>query len=105
MKKYNIRKGKKAAAIAYSPPQPAPQITAAGRGREAEFILAEARKAGIAIVEDPGLAAMLEAARPGDYIPPWCWEAVAKILAFVFAREENQRSADQRQADQIFSGF
>jgi flagellar biosynthesis protein len=100
MKKYNIRKGKKAAAIAYSPPPdqpdhlkavwPVPLVTAAGRGREAELILAEAKKAGIAIVEDPGLAAMLEAVRPGDYIPPWCWEGVAKILAFVFAREKRQ---------------
>jgi len=88
MKKYNSEKEKKAAAIAYNPPQPAPQLVAAGRGRDAALILAEARKAGIAIVEDPGLAAMLEAARPGDYIPFWCWEAVARILAFVLAKEK-----------------
>jgi len=88
MKKYNSEKGKKAAAIAYNPPQPAPQLVAVGRGRDAALILAEARKAGIAIVEDPGLAAMLEAARPGDYIPFWCWEAVARILAFVLAKEK-----------------
>jgi flagellar biosynthesis protein len=60
---------------------------AVGRDREANRILAAAREAGIAIVEDPGLAAMLETAKPGDYIPPWCWEAVAKVLAFVLARE------------------
>ncbi|MDR2702376.1 MAG: EscU/YscU/HrcU family type III secretion system export apparatus switch protein [Spirochaetaceae bacterium] len=90
MKKYNISKGRKAAAIAYKPPQPAPQLVAVGKGREAALILAEARKAGIAIVEDPGLAAMLEAARPGDYIPAWCWEAVAGILAFVLAREKGK---------------
>jgi flagellar biosynthesis protein len=88
MKKYNRNKGKKAAAIAYNPPlQPAPQLVAVGRGKEADFILIEARKAGIAIVEDPGLAAMLDTAKPGDYIPFWCWEATAKILAFVLARE------------------
>ena len=62
-------------------------LLASGRGWIAEQILEQARKADIAIVEDPGLAALLEAARPGDYIPPWCWEAAAKILAFVFARE------------------
>jgi flagellar biosynthesis protein len=51
-------------------------------------ILAIAREAGIEIVEDPALAALLEAGtKIGDYIPPWCWEAVAKILAFVQARE------------------
>ena len=54
----------------------------------------EARKAGIAIVEDPGLSAMLEAVEPGDYIPPWCWEASAKILAFVFAREKELARRD-----------
>ncbi|MDR1142600.1 MAG: EscU/YscU/HrcU family type III secretion system export apparatus switch protein [Spirochaetaceae bacterium] len=82
------RKRKKAAAIAYAPPQPAPVVLAVGRDREAERILEAAREAGVAIVEDPGLAAMLETAKPGDYIPPWCWEAAAKILAFVAAREE-----------------
>jgi len=79
---------KKAAAIAFKSPQPAPVLVASGSGREAEYILAEARKAGIDIVEDPGLAAMLETVKPGDYIPFWCWEAVARILAFVMAREK-----------------
>ncbi|MDR2211243.1 MAG: EscU/YscU/HrcU family type III secretion system export apparatus switch protein [Spirochaetaceae bacterium] len=81
------RKQKKAAAISYAPSQPAPLVTAAGKGREAERILAAAAEAGIEIVEDPGLAAMLEAVKPGDYVPPWCWEAVAKILAFVCSKE------------------
>jgi flagellar biosynthesis protein len=79
-------KGKKAAAIAYDPPQPAPIVLAAGRAREAERIIAAAKEAGIAIVADPGLASLLEAAGPGE-IPPWCWEAAAKILAFVLAKE------------------
>jgi flagellar biosynthesis protein len=87
MKKYNIKRGKKAAAVAYNPPQPAPVLLASGRGREAERILSAAREAGVAVVEDPGLAALLDAVKPGDYIPPWCWEAAAKILAFVLDRE------------------
>ena len=87
MRRYNIDPRKKAAALAYEPDDAAPILLAAGRGREAERILEEARKAGIAIVEDPGLAALLEAAKPGDYIPQWCWDAVAKILAFVYAKE------------------
>ena len=83
-----MNRRRKAAAIVFTPPQPAPVLLASGKGREAERILEEALKAGIAIVEDPGLAAMLEAAKPGDYIPAWCWEAAAKILAFVLAREK-----------------
>ena len=87
MRRYRIESGKKAAAIGYTPSDPAPLLLAAGKGREAERILEEARNAGIAIVEDAGLAALLAAARPGDYIPFWCWEAVAKILAFVLDKE------------------
>jgi flagellar biosynthesis protein len=48
-----------------------------------------AREAGITIVEDPGLALLLDTARPGDYIPSWCWEAMASILAFVLAKERS----------------
>jgi flagellar biosynthesis protein FlhB len=43
-------------------------------------------------VEDPALAAALTAGlKPGDYVPPWCWEAAAKILAFVFAKERSSK--------------
>ncbi len=80
---------KKASAIAYNPDLPAPKVIAQGRGREAERILEEAKKAGIEIVEDPPLAALLEtSAKMGDYVPEWCWEAVAKILAFIRKKEE-----------------
>ena len=79
---------KKAAAVAYTPSEPAPLLLAAGIGKEAERILEEARNAGITVVEDAGLASLLVAVKPGDYIPSWCWEAMAKILAFVLAREQ-----------------
>jgi flagellar biosynthesis protein len=81
-------KGKKASAIAYNPAEPAPKILAQGRDREAERIIAIAREAGVSVVEDPALAALLEGGRPGDFVPVWCWEAAAKILAFVLARNE-----------------
>ena len=62
---------------------------AKGRGWEADRIITLAREAGIEIVEDSALAALLDAGvKPGDFIPPWCWEAVAKILAFVLSEEE-----------------
>jgi flagellar biosynthesis protein len=77
--------GKKiASAIGYSPGDPAPLLLASGRGREAERIIAIARESGVEVVEDASLAALLDtSAKPGDFIPPWCWEAAAKILAFV----------------------
>ena len=79
-----MRKRKIASAIAYSPEDPASVVLASGRDREAEHIIAVAREAGVAVVEDEALAALLDSsARPGDFIPPWCWEAAAKILVFV----------------------
>jgi flagellar biosynthesis protein len=87
MKRCNI-KGKKASAISYSPDDPAPLIVASGRDREAEHLIALAQAAGITIVEEPVLAVLLDAGKTGDYIPVWCWEAVAKILAFVFVKEK-----------------
>jgi len=80
---------KLASALAYGDGDPAPALLASGRGRDAERIVAVARSAGVAVVEDAALATLLDAGvKPGDYIPPWCWEAAAKILAFVMKREK-----------------
>ena len=80
---------KKAQAIGYDSEEGIPRLLAKGRGRDAEMILALAKEAGIEIIEDSPLAALLDAGvRPGDFLPPWCWEAVAKILAFVLLKEE-----------------
>jgi len=75
---------KLASAIGYTTGDPAPLLLASGKGREAERIIAIAQQAGVEVVEDAALAALLDtSAKPGDFIPPWCWEAAAKILAFV----------------------
>jgi flagellar biosynthesis protein len=79
-----MRKKKIASAIGYTKGDPAPVLLASGKGREAEQIIAIAEREGIALVEDAPLAALLDSsAKPGDFIPPWCWEAAAKVLAFV----------------------
>jgi len=80
---------KKASAIAYNDEEGIPRLLAKGRGRDAEKIIALAKETGIEIVRDSSLAALLDAGvKPGDFIPPWCWEAVAKILAFVLSVED-----------------
>jgi len=80
---------KKASAIIYNREEGIPRLLAKGRGWEAERIIALAREAGIEIVDDTALAALLDAGvKPGDFIPPWCWEALAKILAFVLSEEK-----------------
>jgi flagellar biosynthesis protein len=79
---------KKASAISYHPDEGVPRLVASGRGWEAERIIAAARDAGVEVVTDPALAALLDTGvKPGDFIPVWCWEAAAKILAFVLAKE------------------
>ncbi|MCL2800607.1 MAG: EscU/YscU/HrcU family type III secretion system export apparatus switch protein [Treponema sp.] len=83
-----MKKKKTASAIGYETGDIAPVLLAAGRGHKAEQIISIAEEAGIAVVEDAALAALLEtSAKPGDYIPHWCWEAAAKVLAFVMEQE------------------
>jgi flagellar biosynthesis protein len=78
-----------ASAISYAPEDPAPRLVVSGQGREAEWIIALAEKAGVTVVEDPALAALLDmGVKTGEIIPVWCWEAAAKILAFVLAKEK-----------------
>lgn len=80
---------KKASALGYNREEGVPRLLAKGKGRDAERIIIRAKELGIEIVEDTTLAALLDAGvEPGDFIPPWCWEAAAKILAFVLSEEE-----------------
>jgi flagellar biosynthesis protein len=82
-------KGKTASAIAYNSGETAPRLLARGRDREAERIIAIAREAGVTIVEDPALAALLDkGVKTGDLIPIWCWDLAAKALAFALSKEK-----------------
>ena len=88
-----MKKRKIASAIGYKSGDEAPKLLASGRGREAERIIAAAQEAGVAVVEDSALAALLDtSAKPGDFIPRWCWEAAAKVLAFVTKTENDARN-------------
>ena len=80
-------KKKTASAIGYSAEDIAPRVLATGRGRTAEKIVALARDAGVMVIEDPALAVLLDSTKTGDIIPVWCWEATAKILAFVISQK------------------
>jgi len=85
-----MKKRKIASAIGYSSGDPAPVLLASGRGREAQRIIDIAQEAGVAVVEDAALAALLDtSAKPGDFIPVWCWEAAAKALAFVIKTDKS----------------
>ena len=93
MNRCNMRKRKISAAIVYEQGEPAPVLLAKGKGCKAERIIEIARQEGIAIVEDAALAALLDSSvNPGDFIPPWCWEAAAKILAFVMENDDLEKN-------------
>ena len=79
-----------ATALVYEAEEGAPRIVASGRGREAERILELARDAGVAIVKDESLALLLEPVDPGAWVPEKCWEAVARVLAFVMKIEDGK---------------
>ncbi len=95
---------KKAIALKYREGEYAPQVLATGKGARAERIIQLAKEAGIPIVQDTALIALLdESVDVGQYIPPWCWEVVARILAFLQKEEEKSEkdSSDRlkRRAD------
>ena len=77
---------KKAVALLYDRGKSsAPEVAATGQGEVAEKILAAAAEAGIPIRQDPDLVEVLSRIPLGDEIPEELYQAVAEILAFVYA--------------------
>jgi flagellar biosynthesis protein len=76
--------GARAAALRYTRGQdPAPVVTASGRGLVAERILEIAREHGIPIHRDPALVEVLSRLDLEQAIPPELYLVVAEILAFI----------------------
>ena len=86
-----------AAAIKYdSKKDPAPRVTAKGRGVVAEKILELARKNNIPIKEDPALVQILYQLDIDDFIPPELYKAIAEILVFVYSLNDEWRTQHQK---------
>ncbi|HLI16002.1 MAG TPA: EscU/YscU/HrcU family type III secretion system export apparatus switch protein [Acidimicrobiales bacterium] len=75
-----------AAALAYDRTRDvAPRLVAKGADELALALKAAAVEHGVAVVEDRGLArALHDACEVGDLVPPRLYEAVARLLAFVY---------------------
>jgi len=81
-----------AVALEYRPEWGAPRVVAKGRGHIARRIREEAEKHDVPIVRDVPLARTLHSAcKLGQAIPADLYEAVARLLAFVFSL--NRRAA------------
>ena len=75
-----------AVALEYRPELGAPRVVAKGQGHIAQRIREEAEKHNVPIVRDVPLARTLHAAcKLGQAIPADLYEAVARLLAFVFS--------------------
>lgn len=71
-----------AVALQYTPPG-APRVTAQGRGKIAEAILAAAKEHDIPIEENPALAEALAQVELDSEIPEQLYRAVAEVLGYV----------------------
>jgi flagellar biosynthesis protein FlhB len=75
-----------AVALEYRPELGAPRVVAKGQGFIAARIREEAEKHNVPIVRDVPLARTLHSAcKIGQAVPPALYEAVARLLAFVFS--------------------
>jgi flagellar biosynthetic protein FlhB len=75
----------------------APKLLAKGRNLLAEEIKAEARWAGVPIIENPPLARSLyRAVEVGQSIPVDLYAAVAAILAFLYRQRMEQETRERR---------
>ena len=79
----NYKPGKKAIALEYGK-NPVPVLTAIGEAVMAEAIIAEAKKQGIHITEDPQLVALLSTLELNAEIPENLYVAVAVILSWAY---------------------
>ena len=62
----------------------APKVTAKGKGAIAEAIIKKAKEAGVPLMEDPDLVALLSHVELGETVPPELYRAVAEVLSYVY---------------------
>ena len=81
-KKY-IRK--EAIALSYDPQKGnGPVVTAKGKGKIAEAILAKAEEHDVPVYEDPNLLQLLGQLDMNESIPEELYQAVAEVFAFIY---------------------
>jgi flagellar biosynthesis protein len=89
-----------AAAIKYDAKKdPAPRLTAKGRGVVAEKIIEVARQNNIPIKEDSALVQILYQLDVEECIPPELYKAIAEILVFVYSLNEQWRTQHSSNSD------
>jgi flagellar biosynthesis protein len=81
-----------ALALKYRPKSdPAPRVTAKGKGKVAEKIIEIAKKNNIYIHNDPDLVEILSQLDINDEIPPDLYIVAAELLAFVYSLNSGKK--------------
>jgi flagellar biosynthesis protein len=81
---------RRAAALSYKQGYYAPVVVARGTGVAAEAIIACAHEAGVYVHESPELVKLLMQVDCDQFIPPELYRAVAEVLVWLYAME-NER--------------
>lgn len=81
---------RRAAALSYKQGYYAPVVVARGKGVVAEAIIACAREAGVYVHESPELVKLLMQVDCDQFIPPELYRAVAEVLVWLYAMENEQ---------------
>lgn len=81
---------KKAAALKYNEKYNVPIVTAIGFGQIAEKIISVAKESNIPIVENDTLTDNISKLPLGEGIPPDLYEAVAKVIAYIYSLNDTK---------------
>lgn len=81
---------RRAAALSYKQGYYAPVVVARGKGVVAEAIIACAREAGVYVHESPELVKLLMQVDCDQFIPPELYRAVAEVLVWLYAMENEK---------------
>lgn len=80
---------KKAASLKYNQDQdPAPIVSAAGKGLVADEIIRVAEENNIPVVEDTSLIEILSELNINEYIPEELYQVVAEVFAFIYQADK-----------------
>lgn len=90
-----------AVAMRYRAGDAAPRVVAKGRGDIAQAIIERAREAGVYVHESPELVAMLMQVDLDEHIPPQLYQAVAELLAWLYALEREPGAGNGAEAPPV----
>ena len=83
---------KEAIALSYDPQKGnGPVVTAKGKGKIAEAILAKAEEHDVPVYEDPNLLQLLGQLDMNESIPEELYQAVAEVLAMIYKLDKKKK--------------